>query len=53
MMKQVLVYGDSLSWGLVPGTSERDGVHMDADQHLILGDVLAQFISKSVWACTN
>ncbi|MFN2424814.1 MAG: hypothetical protein ABR587_00055 [Candidatus Binatia bacterium] len=74
-MKQILVYGDSLTWGIIPDsrkcegmaagyaavaerercaffdaasvttTSKVDGVHLDADQHALLGRALASPVS--------
>ena len=57
-MHQVLVYSDSLSWGIVPTTRRRlpfdaenviaaspaDGIHLDRDQHQRLGNALAGFV---------
>lgn len=90
-MRQILVYGDSLTWGVIPDTRRRlpfearwpgvlagellargervrviedclngrffdaatvttssqvDGVHLDADQHAILGRALAPVVSR-------
>ncbi len=42
-MQQVLVYSDSLSWGIVPTTRKR--LPFDADQHERLGRELAAFVS--------
>ena len=46
-MQQILVYADSLTWGIVPdantviSASKVDGVHLDRDQHLTLGAAAA------------
>ena len=50
-MRQILVYADSLSWGMfacaffdaasVTPASRVDGIHLDADQHRALGEALA------------
>ena len=31
-------------------TSELDGVHLDLDQHCILGKAIAEFVDKSIWS---
>lgn len=57
-MQQVLVYSDSLTWGIIPdlgchffdsgsvtSASAIDGIHLDAGQHPTLGKALAQVVS--------
>jgi lysophospholipase L1-like esterase len=31
-------------------TSDLDGVHLDLDQHCILGKAIAKFVDKSIWS---
>ena len=58
-MLHVLVYGDSLTWGIIPDTRRRlpfdantvttaslvDGIHLDAPQHAVLGRALADHVA--------
>ena len=64
-MQHILLYGDSLSWGIILTTRERlafdqrwpgileiglnrqvhDGIHLDANQHHVLGLAMIQVVS--------
>jgi len=61
-MNHILIYADSLTWGIIPNTRKRlsfekrwpgvfeastvDGIHLDENQHQILGKAIANYISN-------
>ncbi len=54
-MHQILVYADSLSWGIIPGTRRRldfgvDGIRLDRDQHRQLGLAMVEVVARLLLA---
>jgi hypothetical protein len=51
VVKTILCYGDSNTWGCIPLTgahrsSDNDGIHLDAPSHEQLGVVVAQHVRR-------